>query len=77
MEICKRRTIVKKVKDNIVVNSTTEVRKGRISYTIEAIKVDEDGWESVSAGYYNLKSATKANSIYLEIIHKISNGELG
>lgn len=77
MEIYKRRTTVKRVKDNIVVNSTTEIRKGKTSYTIEAIKVDEDGWESVIAGYYNLKSATKANSIYIETIGKISNGELG
>lgn len=77
MEICKRRTTVKRVKDNIVVNSTTEIRKGKTSYTIEAIKVDEDGWEVVLAGYYNLKNSTKANSIYLETIHKISNGDLG
>ena len=75
--ICKRKTTVKKITDSIVISSTTEVRKGKTSYSVEAIRVLEDGWEEVLTGHYNLKNKNEANSFYLKTVERIISGEIG
>lgn len=74
--ICKRKTTVKKITDSIVISSTTEVRKGKTSYSVEAIRVLEDGWEEVLTGHYNLKNKNEANSFYLKTVERINSGEI-
>ena len=74
--ICKRKTTVKKITDSIVISSTTEVRKGKTSYSVEAVRVLEDGWEEVLTGHYNLKNKNEANSFYLKTVERINSGEI-